>query len=100
MNIALPPKDERLLARLNKHPQSCGRVEPLVTLLQDAGDELRKADEVEWRAIDDVVRRLRQDLLEVWANEQVLALGLFYRRNPRRFAKRLAGNLSLIGLVE
>lgn len=66
----LPPEDERLLARLNKHPQLRGRVERLVDLVEDAGDDLRKADEAERRVIEEV-RRLGQELLEGWAEGQV-----------------------------
>lgn len=66
----LPPEDERLLARLNKHPQLRGRVERLVDLVEDAGDDLRRADEAERRVIEEV-RRLGQELLEGWADGQV-----------------------------
>jgi hypothetical protein len=66
----LPPEDERLLARLNKHPQLRGRVERLVDLVEDAGDDLRRADEAERRVIEEV-RRLGQELLEGWAEGQV-----------------------------
>lgn len=66
----LPPEDERLLARLSKHPQLRGRVERLVDLVEDAGDDLRRADEAERRVIEEV-RRLGQELLEGWADGQV-----------------------------
>ena len=66
----LPPEDERLLARLNKHPQLRGRVERLVDLVEDRGDDLRRADEAERRVIEEV-RRLGQELLEGWAEGQV-----------------------------
>jgi hypothetical protein len=66
----LPPEDERLLARLNKHPQLRGRVERLVDLVEDTGDDLRRADEAERRVIEEV-RRLGQELLEGWADGQV-----------------------------
>lgn len=66
----LPPEDERLLARLNKHAPLRGRVERLVDLVEDAGDDLRRADEAERRVIEEV-RRLGQELLEGWADGQV-----------------------------
>jgi len=47
-----------------------GRVERLVDLVEDAGDDLRKADEAERRAIEEV-RGLVQELLEDWAEGQV-----------------------------
>jgi hypothetical protein len=37
------------LARLKQHPQLRGRVERLVDLVEDAGDDLRKADAAERR---------------------------------------------------
>ena len=70
MSTPLPPEDERLMARLNKHPQLRGRIERLVDIVEDAGDDLRKADEAERRVIDEV-RRLGQELLEGWADGQV-----------------------------
>jgi hypothetical protein len=53
-----------------KHPQLRGRIERLVDLVEDVGDDLRKADEAEQRVIEEV-RRLGQEVLEGWANEQV-----------------------------
>ena len=70
MSTPLPPEDERLITRLNKHSQLRGRVERLVSLVEDVGDELRKADEAERRVIDEV-RRLGQELLDGWADGQV-----------------------------
>lgn len=70
MSTPLHPEDERLLARLNKHPQLRGRIERLVDLVEDAGDDLRKADEAERRVIEEV-RRLGQEVLEDWARGQV-----------------------------
>ena len=70
MSTPLPPEDERLMARLTKHPQLRGPVERLVDIVEDVGDELRKADEAERRVIDEV-RRLGQEVLEGWADGQV-----------------------------
>jgi len=61
MSTPLPSEDERLLSRLNKHPQLRGRVERLVEIVEDAGDDLRKADEAERRVIEEV-RRLGQEV--------------------------------------
>ena len=71
MNTPPTPADERLLARLNQHPQLRGRVERLVDLVEDAGDDLRKADEAERRVIEEV-RGLGQELLGDWADGQVV----------------------------
>ena len=74
MSTPLPPEDERLLARLKKHPQLRGRIERLVDLVEDVGDDLRKADEAERRVIEEV-RRLGQEVLEGWADGQVTKNG-------------------------
>jgi hypothetical protein len=81
MSTPLPPEDEQLLARLNKHPQLRGRIERLVDLVEDAGDDLRKADEAERRVIEEV-RRLGQDLLERWADGQVAKRADELERTP------------------
>lgn len=70
MSTVLTPNDKRLLARLNQHPQLRARIERLVDLVEDAGDDLRKADEAERRVIE-AVRRLGQEVLEDWADGQV-----------------------------
>lgn len=81
MSTALPPEDERLLALLNKHPQLRGRIERLVDLVEDAGDDLRKADEAERRVIEEV-RRLGQEVLEDWAEGQVAKRSEALDRTP------------------
>ena len=81
MNTPLTPEDERLLARLNQHPQLRGRVERLVDIVEDAGDDLRKADEAERRVIEEV-RRLGQELLEGWADGQVAKRADAWERTP------------------
>lgn len=70
MITPLPPEDERLLTRLNQHPQLRGRIERLVDLVEDVGDDLRKADDAERRVIEEV-RRLGQEVLGDWADGQV-----------------------------
>lgn len=70
MSTALPPEDERRLARLNQHPRLRARIERLVDLVEDAGDDLRTADEAERRVIEEV-RRLGQEVLEDWVDGQV-----------------------------
>ena len=81
MSTPLPPEDERLMARLNKHPQLRGRVEHLVDIVEDAGDDLRKADEAERRVIEEV-RWLGQELLEGWADGQVAKRADELERTP------------------
>jgi hypothetical protein len=81
MSTPLPPEDERLLSRLNKHPQLRGRVERLVEIVEDAGGNLRKADEAERRVIEEV-RRLGQEVLEGWADGQVAKRADALERTP------------------
>ena len=81
MSTPLPPEDERLLSRLNKHPQWRGRVERLVEIVEDAGDDLRKADEAERRVIEEV-RRRGQEVLEGWADGQVAKRADALERTP------------------
>lgn len=59
------------MARRNQHPQLRGRVERLVDLVEDAGDDLRHADEAERRVIEEV-RGLGRELLGDWADGQVV----------------------------
>ena len=95
MSTLLPPEDERLLARLNRHPQLRGRVERLVDLVEDAGDDLRKADEAELRVIEEV-RGLGRELLEDWADEQVAKRADELERTPgisREGKKNSAGTV-------
>jgi hypothetical protein len=53
----------------------------LVDLVEDAGDDLRKADEAERRVIEEV-RRLGRDLLGDWADEQVAKRADELERTP------------------
>lgn len=81
MNTPLPAEDERLLTRLNQHPQLRARIEHLVDIVEDAGDDLRKADEAEQRVIEEV-RRLGQEVLEGWACGQVVKRSEELDRTP------------------
>jgi hypothetical protein len=81
MSTPLRPKDEMLLSSLSKHPQLRGRVERLVGIVEDVGDELRKADEAERRVIEEV-RRLGQEVLEGWADGQVAKRADELERTP------------------
>jgi len=95
MSTPLPPEDERLLSRLNKHPQLRGRVERLVEIVEDAGDDLRKADEAERRVIEEV-RGLGRELLGDWADGQVAKRADELERTPgiwREGKKNSAGTV-------
>ena len=95
MSTPLTPEDARLLARLKQHPQLRGRVERLIDLVEDAGDDLRKADEAERRVIEEV-RGLGQELLEDWADGQVAKRADELERTPgiwREGKKNSAGTV-------
>jgi hypothetical protein len=62
--------DARILELLHKHPQLRARMEGMLEWVEDAGDELRNADEAEDRVIEEV-RQLGAELLEGWAEGQV-----------------------------
>lgn len=81
MSTPLPPEDERLLTRLNRHPHLRGRIERLVDLVEDVEDDLRTADEAERRVIEEV-RRLGQEVLEGWADGQVIKCAEALDRTP------------------
>jgi hypothetical protein len=81
VSTPLPAEDARLLARLNQHPQLRDRIERLVDIVEDAGDDLRKADEAERRVIEEV-RRLGQEVLEGWADGQVVKRSEELDRTP------------------
>ena len=70
MGARLPPRDARLLARLNQHLPLRGRIDRLIDIVEDARDDLRKAEDAERRMIE-AVRRLGQEALGYWANGQV-----------------------------
>jgi hypothetical protein len=81
MSTPLPPEDARLLTRLNRHPQLRGRIERLVDLVEDVGDDLRTADDAERRVIEEV-RRLGQEVLGNWADGQVAKRAEELERTP------------------
>ena len=81
MSTPLPPEGDGLLSRLNRRPRLRGWVERFVDIVEDAGDDLRKADEAERRVIDEV-RRLGQEVLEGWADGQVAKRADALERTP------------------
>ena len=57
------------------------RFERWVDLVEDVGDDLRKADEAERRVIEEV-RRLGQEVLEDWADGPVAKPAAAWDRTP------------------
>jgi hypothetical protein len=70
MSKHLRSEHERLSARLKKASTVAGTDRAAGRLGRRWGEDLHKADEAEQRVIAEV-RRLGQEVLEGWANEQV-----------------------------
>ena len=60
------PSDTELLNRLNRHPVLKARLEGLLTVVEEAGEDLVKADAAERRVIEEL-RQLGNELLTAWA---------------------------------
>ena len=60
----------RLQRGLNEHPQIRQRIASLLSAVQDAGGDLRRADDAEQRLIEEL-RRLGQEAMQGWAERQV-----------------------------
>jgi len=54
-----------LVARLDRHPTVKARVERMLDLIENAGGDLKRADEAERRAIEEL-RSMGQELLCDW----------------------------------
>lgn len=62
--------DVELLSKLNAHPELRSRFESILSLVGNEGGSLKEADAAEARVIDEV-RRLGQETLTAWAEQQV-----------------------------
>lgn len=69
MSALLPP-DPELLTRRNRHPKLKNRMTALLSIAEDAGDELVKADEAEKHVIK-ARRTLGNEVLTDWAENRV-----------------------------
>ena len=67
---ALSLQDQELLNRLNRHPKLKNRMTALLSIAEDAGDELVKADEAERQVIEQV-RKMGNEVLTEWAESRV-----------------------------
>jgi len=69
MKPAMPTLDEQdivLLQRIKRHPLLRARVESLLAVVEDAGDDLEKADAAERRVIEEL-RQMGNEVLTEWA---------------------------------
>jgi hypothetical protein len=65
-------KSPSLEERLNAHPQLKVRIEALLAIVEDAEDDVKKADEAERRVIEEL-RRVGHEALHSWAAKQEAA---------------------------
>ena len=66
----MPPlsaADHRLMEQLNRHPGLKARMESLLAVVEDAGDDLIKADAAEQRVIEEL-RQMGNEVLTGWAS--------------------------------
>ena len=75
MKTPFSPPEERLLSRLRERPPLRARIERLLEIVEDPGDELRRAEEAERRVIEEV-RRLGRELVEGWARGSEAGAGV------------------------
>jgi hypothetical protein len=64
--------DEVLLQRLRRQPAIRGRLVALLDVAEDSAGDLRLADDAEARVTQEI-RRMGQELMQAWADDQVRA---------------------------
>ena len=62
--------DEAILKGLNANPQIKSRIASMLAVIEDAGGDLKEADDAEMRLIEEI-RRMGQEGLQAWADRQV-----------------------------
>lgn len=77
--------DEELLKRLNKHPVIRDRIASLLEVVESESEDLKRADDAEDRVVDEV-RRMGQEILQVWAQSQVEQTEANVRRSGRAYS--------------
>lgn len=66
---ALSLQDQEILNRLNRHPKLKSRMTALLSIAEDAGGGLVKADEAERRVMEEV-RKIGNEALTDWAESR------------------------------
>ena len=66
MNEERAKRRDELAARLDRHPELHARLERLLDLVENTGGDLKRADEAERRAIEEL-RVMGQEILRGWA---------------------------------
>jgi hypothetical protein len=76
--------DEELIKRLNHHPVLRARITSLLDVVDDVGNDLKRADDAEDRVVDEV-RRMGQEALQTWAQTQMELTEQDVRRSGRAY---------------
>lgn len=63
-------QDRELCARLNRNPLLRARVESLLSVVENAGDDIVKADDAERRVIEEL-RQMGNEALTGWAEKRI-----------------------------
>jgi len=66
----LSPRDQKLLDALNRNPALKARMEGLIEVVENAGDDIIKAADAEQRVIEEL-RQMGNDAITAWANKRV-----------------------------
>ena len=69
MNEERAKRRDELAARLDRHPELHARLERLLDLVENTGGDLKRADEAERRAIEEL-RVMGQEILRGWAQRR------------------------------
>ncbi len=69
MNKERAKRRDELAARLDRHPELHARLERLLDLVENTGGDLKRADEAERRAIEEL-RVMGQENLRGWAQRR------------------------------
>lgn len=67
---SLSQEDKELLNQLNRQPNLKTRIQAILSIAGDDGDEIVKADEAESRVIEEV-RRMGNEVLSGWAESRI-----------------------------
>lgn len=67
---SLSQEDKELLSQLNRQPNLKKRIQSILSIADDNGEGIVKADEVEGRIIEEV-RRLGNETLTEWAASRI-----------------------------
>ena len=62
--------DEEIMRGLREHPQIRDRIAALLAVVNDAGGDLKRADDAEDRLIEEI-RELGREAMQTWAQGQV-----------------------------